>query len=219
LAATFLEGVFGNLFDVLLLIGVALAIALTVIQVIGLEADALVNVILSLIPPPTELAGYALSAALLPATFLSSGLVSAAWAVANGSESDSTLFAPLLSVVGSGAAAIRLSTTVPEAINTVEYLSQTASGSLLAVYEPIVSVVTGLLSIALSLVGRLVSGPEATTLATLGVIIAAGGALFTGFVLARYLNQVKESGQLGEQVIGLGLDGVGIAASLAELGG
>jgi len=218
LAATFLEGVFGNLFDVLLLIGVALAIALTVIQVIGLEADALVNVILSLIPPPTELAGYALSAALLPATFLSSGLVSAAWAVANGSESDSTLFAPLLSVVGSGAAAIRLSTTVPEAINTVSYLSSVASKYSLAIYAPIVSVVTGLLSIALDIVGHLVGGLEESFLGLVGFIISVVGALYAGAALGTAFQQMKEADQLGEQVIGVGLDSLGIAAGLAELG-
>jgi IPT/TIG domain len=216
LAATFLEGLFGSLFDVLLGISVAVAVALTVIQVIGLGADAVVNTILTLIPPPSQLAGYALSAALIPDAFFSSGLVSTGWDIYNSStKSPSPFFAPLLAVVAGGVAAIRLSSTVPEAIQTVEYLSQTASSTQLVFFEPIVATVTGLLAIALSVVAHVVGGSEGVFLGHLGLIIAACGAVFATFVTLRYWSDLKDANQLDEQLIGLGLDGVGIAAGLA----
>lgn len=155
---------------------------------------------------------------MIPATYFGSGLVSTGWAVYNNStRSASPFFAALLAVVAGGVAAIRLSSTVPEAIQTVEYLSKTASSSQLVLFEPIVAMVTGLLAIALSIVGHVVGGSEGVFLGHLGLSIAAAGAAFAAFVtIWYYWSDLKDANQLDEQLIGVGLDGVGIGAGLAE---
>jgi len=217
LAAGLLEDLFGNLFDVLLGVSVAVAVALTIIQVIGLGADAIVDVVLELIPPPSEAVGCALSLALVPTSYFSTGMVQAGWALYNETTSVvSPFFGPLLAIFGVGIGAIRLYSTAPEAVETLEALSQGVAPSELAVYEPIVATVTGLLAIALTVVGHLVGGLEGAYLGTIGLIIAGTGALFALMVIAKYWSQLKEALQLNDQLIGVGLDGVGLATSLAE---
>jgi len=59
---------------------------------------------------------------------------------------------------------------------------------------------------------------EESFLGLLGFSISVVGAVYAGAALGTAFQQMKEADQLGEQVIGVGLDGLGIAAGLAELG-
>jgi len=193
------------------------AVALTIIQLVGLGADAIVEVVLDLIPPTSEVAGYALSLALVPTTFFSTGMVQAGWALYNETTSAvSPFFGPLLAIFGVGIDTIRLYSTAPEAVETLEALSQGVAPADLVVYEPIVATVTGLLAIALTVVGHLVGGLEGAYLGTIGLFIAGTGALFALMVFSNYWSRLKEALQLNDQLIGVGLDGVGLATNLAE---
>ncbi len=218
LSASLLETLFGNLFVMLLAISVATAVALTVIQIVGMGAGTVVSTLVSLIPPPSEAAGYALGASLIPVGYFSVALVRAAWTLYNDTTSVlSPYFGPLLCVFGNGIAAIQLYSDAPVAVETVEGLTQGTVPQLLVVWEPIVAAVTGLLSIALDIAGHLLGGGEGAFVESLGLIISGGGALFSLFVLLKYWSDLREALQLNQQLIGSGLDALGLAIGLGEL--
>ncbi len=106
---------------------------------------------------------------------------------------------------------------VPEAIETLEALAQGVAPYTLIVIEPIIAAVTGLLSIALDIVGHIVGGLEDRFLGTLSETISGGGALFSLSVTLRYWEDLKEALQLNQQLIGSGLGAIGLAAGLGEI--